>query len=178
MTHTKSRLWLPSIIAVITAIIAVAAFFLPFVSATSEFNEQMDLFSELKVDESSNVTVGDLRHISLFTYAKIMFRSEEVKGRMQEAYFAGGFFASVFVFAVLTFLTAATRKAVLTFLFNGLMAGSYYLVNKYIADTSLLSTNHYVWGVSHYLYYPLVALIAVCAVWMFIIKRKRKRARA
>lgn len=31
-----------------------------------------------------------------------------------------------------------------------------------------------VWAIAYYLFYPLAAIIVICAVWMFVVKRQQK----
>ena len=84
--------------------------------------------------------------------------------------------ASASGFAVLVALAALGKKPILTLILDILMAASFYSINWDFVDRRIMPNANRVWGLSHYLYYPIAALIAVGAIWMFISKHKEKRA--
>ena len=57
-----------------------------------------------------------------------------------------------------------------------LMGVAFYLVNWDFAARGIMPDSNRVWAVAYYLYYPLAAIIAVCAVWMLVNKRRMKKA--
>jgi hypothetical protein len=53
--------------------------------------------------------------------------------------------------------------------------GVCYLVNGDLVDRGIMPSSNYVWGISYYLLYACVAVIALGASWMFAAKREMKK---
>lgn len=172
----KNLVLLPRIIAVILALVTVIAFFLPYISASEEYSQYIDVHADEKVHSSLDITVGDMKNMSIFTYAKVyILGGNEVFGAASIGYFIGGIYACVGVFALFTLLSALGKRPILTFFNNAVMGIAFYIVNWDIIDRRIMPDSNRVWGMSYYLYYPLVAIIAVAAIWMFVTKRKMKK---
>lgn len=56
----SGKIRIPQIIAIIVALVAIVSFFLPFISATKEFSEYLDLRADEKLYNSSDLKVGDM----------------------------------------------------------------------------------------------------------------------
>ena len=175
-----NKVRLPSIIALLAALVALAAFFLPYISATEEYAAYIDTIADQVVYEAAELKAGDLKNISIFAYAKTyIMAGEEIFRNKTSGYIEGGAFAAVGVFALLTALWALGRRPILTFINNALMGGAFYLISWDVMDRSIMPDSRRFWGISHQLYYPLVAIIGICAIWMFVAKHKaKKQARA
>lgn len=172
----KNALMLPRIIALLVAFAAVAAFFLPYISATEEYREYIALHSDQKLFSSVDMTVGDLENMSLFAYAKVYIQGgEEIFQNAAAGYFTDGIYAAVGVFAVFTLLAVFCKKPILAFITNAIMGFTFYLVNWDIIDRNIMPDSNRVWGLSYHLFYPIVAIIAITAIWMFVVKRKMKK---
>lgn len=63
------RLTWPRRIAVVAALIAIAAFFLPYISATDDYRESMRHFVADKLIDGVDITVGEMMDLSLFKRA-------------------------------------------------------------------------------------------------------------
>ena len=170
----------PRLLGFAAAVLAAALFFMPYISATKEYAERLEEISKLspdeKVAESADMKVSDLKNLSVYDYAKIYIQAgEEIFGSKTSGYIEGAFFAAVGVFAVLAALCALGRKPVLMFLMTALMGASFYAINWDITDRGIMPDPDRVWGLSYYAYWPVAAVMAVCAVWLFIAKRKEKK---
>ena len=172
----KNKVALPRIIAIALAFVAIVAFFLPYISASEEYCKYIDAHADEKVYSSVDITVGDMKNMSIFTYAKVYIQGgEEIFRSAGAGYFTGGLYACVGVFALLTLFSALGKKPILTFLTNVIMGASFYIVNWDITDRNIMPHSNRVWGMSYHMYYPIVAIIAVVAIWMFVAKRKMKK---
>ena len=60
------RLTWPRRIAVVAALIAIVAFFLPYISATDDYRERMQYFADDKLIDGVDITVGEMMDLSLF----------------------------------------------------------------------------------------------------------------
>jgi hypothetical protein len=171
-----NRITLPRLIIIIAAICAVVAFFLPYISATDEYRAYINNRSDEKPFNTVDITIGEMADMSLFTYAKTYFQGgEELLRSKGNGIFYGILMSAVAGFAVLIILTALGKKPMLTLIFDIFMAGSFYLINWDFIDRRIMPDNNRVWAISYHLYYPLAAIIAVCAIWMFVIKHKVKK---
>lgn len=171
-----NKITIPRIIAIIAAVVAFVAFFLPYISATDDFRTYINAHADEKVYSSVDVTIGDMADMSLFTYARVYLQGgEEIFRSSGEGIFYGILMFSVAGFALLVILAALGKKPVLTLIFDLLMAGAFYLINWDFADRRIMPDSRRVWGISHGMYYPIAVVIAVCAIWMFIAKRKMKK---
>lgn len=164
------------VIAVAMALVAVVAFFLPFISATEEYGEYIDMFAENKLYDSADLTVGELKGMSLYKYARVYIQGgAEIFASAATGYFMGGTYAAVGVLALLTAVAAWREKPVLTFLLDIFMGVVCYIVHWDITDRGIMPDSRRVWGIAHGMYCPLVAIIGIVAIWMFVEKRRKKK---
>lgn len=84
-------------------------------------------------------------------------------------------YSAVPLFAVLILLAALRKRPILTLLCDLLMGGTIWIINWDFADRGIMPDSDRLWAIAYYLYYPLAAIIAICAIWMFIEKRKIKK---
>ena len=167
---------LPRLIAVIVALIAIVGFFLPFISATQDYCEYMADQVDDKPFDGVDITVGEIMDMSLFKYARVYFQGGEAffgSGGMGTFY--GVLMCLIPGLALLVLLAAWREKPVLTLILDFLMGGAFYIVNWDFVDRGIMPSGDRVWAIAHHLYYPLAAIIAVCAIWMFIVKRQMKK---
>ena len=167
---------LPRLIAMIVALIAIAGFFLPFISATQDYRDYMADQAGDKPFDGVDITVGEIMDMSLFKYAKVYFQGGDTffnSGGMGTFY--GVLMCLIPGLALLVLLAAWRGKPVLTLILDLLMGGTFYIVNWDFVDRGIMPSGDRVWAIAHHLYYPLVAIIAICALWMFVVKRRMKK---
>ena len=167
---------LPRLIAMIVALIAIVGFFLPFISATQDYREYMADQADDKPFAGVDITVGEVMDMSLFEYARVYFQGGETffsSGGMGTFY--GVLMCLIPGLALLVLLAAWRGKPVLTLILDLLMGGAFYIVNWDFVDRGIMPSGDRVWAIAHHLYYPLVAIIAICAIWMFVVKRRMKK---
>lgn len=172
----SGKIRIPQIIAIIVALVAIVSFFLPFISATKEYSEYLDLRADEKVYNSSDLKVGDMKNLSLFQYAKVYFQAGKEIYRDQGT---GTFYAiligAIVVFSILILLFALGKKAVPTIIFSALMGIVFYLINWDFTDRRIMPDSNRVWGIAHYIYYPIAIILLICGIWMLVEKKKAKR---
>lgn len=170
------KLLIPRTIAIVVAIMAIISFFLPFISATKEYSEYLDLRADEKVYSSSDLKVGDMKNLSLFNYAKVYLQAGKEIYRDQSA---GTFYAiligAVAVFAILILLFALGKKPVPMIIFSLLMGIDFFLINWDFTDRRIMPDSNRVWGIAHYAYYPIAIILLICGIWMLVEKKKAKR---
>ena len=173
----NNKLSLPRLVAMVVAFIAIVTFFLPYISATDEYREYMSSRSEEKPIEGTDITVGDMMDMSLFEYARNYYQGgEAIFHSSGSGMFYGVLISAIAGFALLTLLAAWRKRPILTLICDLLMGGAFYLVNWDFVDRGIMPDSDRVWAIAYHLYYPLAAVIAVCAIWMFVVKRRMKKA--
>lgn len=175
----NNKLSLPRLIAMITAVVAIISFFLPYISASNDYRNYMATRADEKPFEGTDITVADMMDMSLFEYAKTYYQGGDAIFRSSgSGVFYGVLISSIAGFALLVLLAAWRKRPILTLLCDLLMGGAFYLVNWDFVDRGIMPDSNRVWAIAYHLYYPLVAIIAVCAVWMFVVKRRLKKNNA
>ena len=172
----NEKLSLPRIIAMIAALCAIVAFFLPYISATEDYRAYMEFQADEKPIEGTNITVRAMMDMSLFEYATTYFQGgEAIFHSSGSGTFYGILISLIVGFALLAFLAAWRKRPILTLILDLLMGGTFYLVNWDFVDRGIMPDSDRVWAIAYYLYYPLVAIIAVSAIWMLVVKHRMKR---
>lgn len=166
----------PQIIAMLLAVVAIAAFFLPYISSTEEYSRYIESRATEKVFQSADLTVGDMKDMSLFEYAKVYLQArQEIFHDDAAGILYTVLIGAIGVGAVLAFLCAWGKKPILLMLMTLLMGGAFYVTNWDFMDRRIMPDSNRVWGISHEILYPIAALLLICAVWMFIAKRMDKK---
>lgn len=172
----KMQLTWPRRIAVVAAFIAIAAFFLPYISATDEYRESMRYFAADKLIDGVDITVGEMMDLSLFKYARIYQQGgDALLHSSGSGMIYTVLYSAVPVFAILILLAALRKHPILTLLCDLLMGVTIWIINWDFVDRGIMPDSDRLWAIAYYLYYPLVVIIAICAIWMFIEKRKTKK---
>ena len=172
-----SKSYVPQIIAMLAAIVAIVAFFFPFISATEEYAQYIDSRATERVYPSTNITIGDMKYMSLYEYARVYYEArQDIFHDDASGVFYAAFIGSIALFAFLAFLFAWVKRPVLLLLNGLLIGGAFYAINWDFADRRIMPDSNRVWGISHKLIYPVAAILIVCAIWMFIAKRIEKKS--
>ena len=172
----KNRLLIPFIIALIVSLIAIASFVLPYITSTKEYREYLESQGDKHTSDAVDMTYRAMKDISLFEYAKAYFQGgKEILHDETAGIFYGVLMSSVGVVSILVLLAVLRKKPILTFLLNALLGGVCYLVNWDFIDRGILPRSNYIWGISYYMLYACIPVIAFCAIWMFVAKRKLKK---
>lgn len=167
----------PKAIAIIVSIVTIIGLFLPYISATEDYASYLKTIKDQKIYESADMTAGDMREVSLFEYAKVYYQAgEEIFKDKNAGIFYSVMFGSPAILGLMLVLFAARKKPILMFLFSILLGLMLYLINWDVADRGIMPNYNRVWGIAHSMYYPCVAVLSGCSIWMFIVKRKMKRS--
>ncbi len=175
----EKKLTISKILIIFFAIIAIVAFFLPYVAQTGDTREYYQSRSGEKMFDNVDMTLSDMVDISIFEYSKVYFLAgEEALHSKDAGIFYGCLFGSLATLSLLMILSALGKKPILTLFWDTLMAGAFWAINWDIEDRGIMPSKDTVWGTAYYLYYPVAAIIAVFAIWMFIIKRHKRKLKA
>lgn len=170
------NLYLARLVAMLVALAALAAFFLPYISATPGYRASMAYQAGDKPFEDVDITVGEIMDMSLYKYARMYFQGGNTFfGSLGTGILYGAIFSAVGVFALLTLLAAWRVRPIWTLVCDLLMCGAVYVVNWDFVDRGVMPHYTRVWGIAYQAYYPLAAVIAACAVCMFLVERRGGR---
>lgn len=168
----------PRAIAMFLAIIAIAAFFQPYINATEEYCRILDLAGSKKVYSTADLTFSDMKRMTLFDYAKVYLQAgQEIFPDDTIRIIYTALYGSIVVIAFLAFLFAMGRKPFLLLLSTLLLGGAAYLINLDFLQRGIMPDNNQVWGIAHEILLPVSELLLVFAVWMLIAKRIDKKRR-
>ena len=173
----KTRI--PQIFGIMSACIAIIGFFLPFISATPEYSKYFDTRANEKVYETTDITVGDMKDMSLFEYAKVYAQAgEEIYHDQTSGMIYVVIIGAIVVAAIIALFCTLGKKPILMMLCSIIMGGAFYIINWDFIDRRIMPNSHRVWGIAHSLYYPCTAILLICAIWLLIAKRKAKKESA
>lgn len=175
----EKKLTISKILIIFSAIIAIVAFFLPYIAQTGDTREYYRSRSSEKMFDNVDMTLSDMVDISILEYSKVYFLAgEEALHSKDAGIFYGCLFGSLAALSLLMILSAFGKKPILTLFWDTLMAGAFWAINWDIVDRGIMPSRDAIWGTAYYVYYPVAVIIAVSAIWMFIIKRHIKKLKA
>ena len=167
----KNKTWLPRLIAFVLSILAIAAMFVPFIKATPEYREYLESIADQSHYETVDFTASDFIELTLYEYARVYWQGgEEILGSKVTGYVAAIIYAAPGFFGILALLSILGKKGKLLMLQSLFVGGSAYLVNRDVIDRGIMPDSHMVWGIAHYIYYPIAVLLLACGIWIFVVK--------
>lgn len=180
----KSAAFLPSIIAIIAAVLLCASYFLPFTVAKDGSIARSEYAKDYEVNEGSGVTMGDLVSPSMITWARFYKAycdrlEKPVTSNLND--YALVFWAIVVsgVAAALALVFALLHKAIPTALLALANLGLGLFVGYYFEEYGPVSSSaESVWAFGRIVMLGSAVTLAAAAVWLFIVKRAEKRSPA
>ena len=174
-TGHRSKIFIGAFIAMlIGSAILLLTLFMPFASATDEYKEALEKFSDSMYIEELNMTNEEAINISLFEFIRI-YSSEtgkEISNDLSIVYVV--VIAAFAVFALLTLLFSILRKSIPVIVFNILTFAVLRLIIWDFEDRGVIS-NRYDWGIAQYIGYIGIAIVMVGAVALLVVKMKDKK---
>ena len=176
-TEERRALRLPFLAALAGAVILIAAFFLPFSSATKEYRERLETYAEY-ADElflpELKMTYAESTDLSVFQFARIykVIYETESKTLGTEVLIV---IAAIVVFTLLTLLVLFLKRPIGVLFFDLLTAASVWMLIWEFRTIGTMPGDRYGYGISCYIFFIGAAVVLCGAVWMFVVKRKRKQ---
>lgn len=175
-TGHRSKIFIGAFIAMlIGSAILLLTLFMPFASATDEYKEALEKFSDSMYIEELNMTNEEAIYISLFEFIRI-YSSEtgkEISNDLSIVYVV--VIAAFAVFALLTLLFSILRKSIPVIVFNILTFAVLRLIIWDFEDRGVISNSRYDWGIAQYIGYIGIAIVMVGAVALLVVKMKDKK---
>lgn len=170
----KNPLLIPFVIALIGVLLLIATLFLPFASATKEYREHLQKYSEEMYDEEINMTNGDAVNISLFEFGKMYAAAANLGFEKSIAITCLVIIAMFALFVILTTLFAVLKKPIVTLIFDFLSFSIFLLIKWDFKDRGVLPSSRYDWGFAEFVCYIGFTVVVVGAVLMLVAKIKAK----
>ena len=172
----KKMSTLPRILILLVALVAIAGFFLPYISMNDAYVEYLESFGEENVAEGVDMKVSDMKNLSLWEYSRLYYLAgEEILGDADTARDNAIGFAMPCAISLLVLVFALFGLATPIILLSPVMAASLYTVNIYIVQIGVMPSDDAVWGISHLLYYVCAALLFALDIWLFAAKKRMKK---
>lgn len=153
----------------IGALMLAATIFLPFATATEDYEERLEEYSDEMYVEEINMTNEDAINISLFEFVRIYSVAAEMGMSESVAIACTILIAAFGVFAVLTLLFSLLKKPLATIIFNLLAFAAFSITKWDFEDRGVLPSSSYDWGMAQYICYvgAIVVLVGAAIFWVF-----------
>ncbi|MDY4812222.1 MAG: hypothetical protein SO152_00030 [Ruminococcus sp.] len=157
------------------ALLMAVMLFLPYATATENFENELMESPEQTYSMSTEMTNEEVVNLSLFDYLKIDCAGMDYAVTKAVA-IANLVIILIFgAFVLLTILMSALKKPIATIVFDVLSIIAFTVIHFDFSDRGIISNGKYNWGIANYLTYALGAVVLAGAVWQFIEKRKAKK---
>ena len=157
------------------ALLMAVMLFLPYATATEDFEKELMESPEQTYSMSTEMTNEEVVNISLFDYIKIDCAGMDYAVTKAVAV-ANLVVILIFgVFVLLTILMSVLKKPIATIVFDVLSIIVFTVIHFDFSDRGIIPSSKYDWGIANYLTYILGAVVLAGAVWLFIEKRKAKK---
>lgn len=175
-TGNKNKAFLfPFIAVLIGSLMLVATIFMPFATATDDYKEYLQEYSDEMYAEELDMTNGDAINISLFEFGKLYAAASEMGMSESIAIACLILIIGYGVLSVLTLLFSVLKKPIAAIIFNLLSFGIFYLTRWDFEDRGVIPSNSYDWGFAQYICYIGVLIVLIGAVALLVVKIKNKK---
>lgn len=175
-TEKKDKNFLyPFLVMLIGSIMLAATLFVPFASATEDYKEYLEEYSDLMYTEELNMTNGEAINISLFEFARIYSVAAEMEISKSISIACVVMIAVFGVFALLTLLFSVLKKPIPAIIFNLLTFAVFRITKWDFNARGVIPSPRYDWGIAEYFCYIGVGVLVVGAAALFVVKIKDKK---
>lgn len=177
-TGNKNRKFLfPFLAMLIGSLMLVVTLFLPFASATEDYKERLEEYSDSMYVEELDMTNEEAINISLFEFARIYSVAAEMGMSKGVSIACMVIIAAFGAFALLTLLFSVLKKPIPAIIFN-LLAFAVFRITKWdFEDRGVIPNSNYDWGMVQYICYIGIVVVMVGAVALLVVKIKDKKQR-
>lgn len=177
-TGNKNRKFLfPFLAMLIGSLMLVVTLFVPFASATEDYKERLEEYSDSMYVEELDMTNEEAINISLFEFARMYSVAAEM-GMSKGVSIACMIIIAAFgALALLTLLFSVLKKPIPAIIFN-LLAFVVFRITKWdFEDRGVIPNSSYDWGMAQYICYIGIVVVMAGAVALLVVKIKDKKQR-
>ncbi len=172
----SNNLFIPFVISLVGVLALVLAFFLPYATAIDDYRDHLENYPDSMYLEEIEMTNEGALDISMLEYARIYAATADMGVAEAVSITCVVLIALVGLFTLLTALFSVLKKAIPLFIFNALAFGVFRLLTWDFEDRGVLLSYRYDYGVAYYLYYIGAFVVLMGAVYLFVVKVKRKKS--
>lgn len=174
----KNMMLYSALAAILGAVLLIITVFIPFASAKDEYRDSLMDYPDYEYSEEANMANKDAVDISLAEFVKIDSAAVEM-GVSEETAIANMVVIIAFcAFAVLTLLFSLLRKPIAILVFDIISFAVMQVVKFDFEDRGVIPSNSYDWGIAPVICYIGIVIVAVGAVFLLIVKIKKKGYRS
>lgn len=183
-TQKNGSVLIPSIVAVLAAIVLCASYFMPFTCVKDESIVSSEYAQSYEISEGSGVTLSDVASPSLAGWARIYKAysdsiSDLTSNHMDSYQFLFRLIVASGVLAVAALLFAALRKATPTVLFALANLGLNAFLCFYFEESGPVSSSAMSeWAFGRNVVLGAAGVLAIAGIWLFVAKHIVKRSEA
>lgn len=163
----------PKAIALIGSLLLIVTLFLPFASATDNYEKQLTSFPDQMYIEELNMTNDDVINLSLFEFGKIYAYSLEVYAEKTISIICLAMIAAYVVFSILALLWSALSKPIPLLMTNLFAFGIFNLMKWDFKDRGVIANSLYHFGIAQYV--CLLAFLMICLTSIYLFRHKKKQ---
>ena len=167
---------IPVIVGIVCAALMVAALFLPYATATSDGAAYLENHSSQSVMQGFDLTTDQMKNMSLVDFARAYLALAEHSYQQLSGIYMG-LVVAMGAAALLMALCFAKRRPIGALVSDVLAFGIFSLQNADYASRGVVPSANYDWGIAYYLVFVVLAVAALAAVWLFVEKKRAKKAR-
>lgn len=171
----KKKMLIPSLIALIGALLLVATSLVPFASATEDFEEYLEYLDDRDIEYGKELGMTNEEQIdlSLVEYAVGYARLAE-QGRSEGIIYVC-VIAVFCLFILLTTLCTSLKKPIGIIIFDILSLGMYLLIQWDFDERGVVPGYHYDLGTAQYFCYLGFAVALAGAIYLIVTKHNLKK---
>lgn len=167
----------PRILMVFAALALVAAFFLPFISATDDYRERLLQNPDAVQYDKLPLTNAQVADLSLCEYALCYFQGESLGMNATTATFYAVLCGAPLVLAALALLLSGLGKPIGNIAMLAPLVTVVAMIVWDFGDRRIVyDGGNMAFGFAQYVYYAAAAISLVCSIWLFAEKRRAKKA--
>lgn len=175
VTLKKGNSLILFLIMVIASSIILAAFFLPYASATEKNRASLKAYADEPYIQEIGMNNEDAINISLFEYIKIYSFTASSEQTKNISIVCLVLIALCIVFSLLTTVFSILKKPAAVIVFDLISLFLFFLLAWDFNDRGALPNKGYDLGLSYYIFYICTAIILVCAIWLLVKKIQEKK---
>lgn len=172
--QTKARS-ISAIVGIACAAMVVVALFLPYATATSDGAAYLRNHSSQSVMQGFDLTADQLTNMSLVDFARAYLALAEHSYQQLSGIYMG-LVVAMAAAALLMALCFAKRRPIGALVFDVLAFGIFSLQNADYTSRGVVPSANYDWGIAYYLVFVVLAVAAFAAIWLFVEKKRVKKA--
>lgn len=172
---SDKRILIPFIIVLLGTILMAATVFMPYGTATNDFQKELDSLPNAIISNEITVSTHDLANRSMADYAKLYAAYSDQLFSSNEGYVYTGMVIAIAAFALLGTLFAILKKGTPIIVFTCLSVLVFAFQSFDFSYRGIIPSDVYVWGYGYYVFYIAAAVAIIGAVWLIISKHKIKK---